>query len=209
MKSLAALLIVMMVWTVGLLAFTSRVARSTPAAEPPVADGVVVLTGASNIRLAAATKLLEAGKGKRLLISGVNREATRGDLLDVTKAVPPLYECCVDLGYRAANTIGNASESAEWARAKGYDSLIIVTADYHMPRAMLELRASMPEVRLHPYPVVTESLDAHRWWRRGPSARRMIVEYCKYLAILGRESFLKLGPKDKAAEPGAPVRTEP
>ena len=198
MKSFAALLILVMIWFVGLLAFTSRVDQSTPAQEPPVADGVVVLTGASNVRLEAATKLLEAGKGKRLLISGVNREASRDDVLGVTKAVRPIYDCCVDLGYAAADTVGNASESAEWAKAKDYHSLIVVTADYHMPRSMLELHAAMPDVALHPYPVVTESLNAHRWWKGGTSARRMIVEYCKYLAILGREAFLKLGPQDKA-----------
>lgn len=198
MKSFAALLILVMIWFVGLLAFTSRVDQSTPAQEPPVSDGVVVLTGASNVRLEQATKLLEAGKGKRLLISGVNREASRDDVLGVTKAVRPIYDCCVDLGYAAADTVGNASESAEWAKAKDYHSLIVVTADYHMPRSMLELHAAMPDVALHPYPVVTESLNAHRWWRGGTSARRMIVEYCKYLAILGREAFLKLGPQDKA-----------
>jgi uncharacterized SAM-binding protein YcdF (DUF218 family) len=204
-KSVAALLILVMVWSLGLLAFTGRVRQSTPAPEPPVADAVVALTGASNIRLEAATKLLEAGKGKRLLISGVNREATRDDVQGVTKTVKPIYDCCVDLGFSAADTIGNARETAEWAEAKGYHSLIVVTADYHMPRALLELRATMPKAELYPYPVATESLNAHHWWRGGASARRMIVEYCKYLAILGREAFLKLGPQDPAAAPKAGV----
>lgn len=198
MKTLAALLIALMIWGLGLLAFTGRVDQSTPAKEPPVADGVVALTGASNLRLEAATKLLEEGKGQRLLISGVNREATRADVQTVTKAVKPIYDCCVDLGFAAANTVGNARETAEWAKSKSYKSLIVVTADYHMPRSMLELRAAMPQVELYAYPVKTD-LNAHRWWRTSISARRMIVEYCKYLAILGREAFLGLGPKDKAA----------
>lgn len=203
MKTLAALLIAAMIWGVGLLAFTGRVDQSTPAPEPPTADGVVVLTGASNIRLEAATKLLEEGKGKRLLISGVNREATRADVQTVTKAVKPIYDCCVDLGFAAANTVGNAIETAEWTKSKGYKSLIVVTADYHMPRSMLELSAAMPGVALYPYPVQTESLNARRWWKTSSTARRMTVEYCKYLAILGREAFLGLGPKDKPAEPAA------
>ncbi len=198
MKTLAALLIALMIWGLGLLAFTGRVDQSTPAKEPPVADGVVALTGASTLRLEAATKLLEEGKGQRLLISGVNREATRADVQTVTKAVKPIYDCCVDLGFAAANTVGNARETSEWAKSKGYTSLIVVTADYHMPRSMLELRAAMPHVELYPYPVKTD-LNAHRWWRTSISARRMIVEYCKYLAILGREAFLGLGPKEKAA----------
>lgn len=201
MKSLAALLILVMIWAVGLLAFAGRVEQSIPAKEPPIADGVVVLTGASNIRLEAATKLLEAGKGKRLLISGVNREATREDVQSVTKAVKPIYDCCVDLGFAAANTLGNAKETAEWAKAKGYRSLIVVTADYHMPRSMLELRATMPDTELYPYPVATEGVDVHRWWKQNVTARRMIVEYSKYLAILGRETFLGLGPKDEAGTP--------
>lgn len=198
MKSLAALLIALMIWGLGLVAFTGRVDRATPAPEPPVADGVVALTGASSLRLEAATRLLEEGKGKRLLISGVNREATRADVQSVTKAVKPIYDCCVDLGFTAANTVGNALETAEWARSKGYESLIVVTADYHMPRSMLELSAAMPGVKLYPYPVKTD-LNAHRWWKTSTSARRMIVEYCKYLAILGREAFLGLGPETKAA----------
>jgi uncharacterized SAM-binding protein YcdF (DUF218 family) len=202
---LAALLIALMIWGLGLLAFTGRVDQSTPAPEPPTADGVVVLTGASNVRLEAATRLLEEGKGKRLLISGVNREATRADVQTVTRAVKPIYDCCVDLGFAAANTVGNALETAEWAKSKDYKSLIVVTADYHMPRSMLELDAAMPGVKLYSYPVKTD-LNARRWWKTSLSARRMIVEYCKYLAILGREAFLGLGPKDK--DKAAPAAKE-
>lgn len=197
MKSLSALLIAMMIWAVGLWAFAARVEQSTPAPEPPVADAIVALTGASVVRLAAATKLLEEGKGRRLLVSGVNRQASRADILDVTRAGKGVYDCCVDLGFMASDTIGNAQETAEWARAKGYRRLIVVTADFHMPRAMLELRAAMPEAQLTAYPVVTETLDTPNWWRRSGSARLMVLEYSKYLAILGREALLSLGPKDK------------
>ena len=56
-------------------------------------------------------QLLEAGKGKRLLVSGVNRRVTRDDLRDVTGAIKPIYDCCVDLGFQAANTKGNARET--------------------------------------------------------------------------------------------------
>lgn len=208
MRGLIALLVVAAIWASGLLAFAARVDRSTPAPEPQAADGIVALTGAgSNARIGAAMELLEDGKAQRMLVSGVNREASREDIRTVSRAVRRLYDCCVDLGFDAANTVGNARETQEWARAMGFDSLIVVTADYHMPRSMLELRAAMPEAQLYPYPVVTESLNARRWWRGPNSARRMIVEYCKYLAILGRESFLKLGPKDKAAAPAEAERT--
>jgi uncharacterized SAM-binding protein YcdF (DUF218 family) len=197
MKSLAALAVLAMIWLVGLLAFAARVDHSTPAASPHPADGLVVLTGAgSNDRIAAAMHLLEEEKAQRLLVSGVNREASREDIRSVSRAVKRLYDCCVDLGFEAADTVGNARETAGWADAMRYRRLIVVTADYHMPRAMLELRSALPQAELQAYPVKTGVLDASRWWRTGKSARLMVLEYCKYLAILGREAVLGLGPGD-------------
>ena len=70
-----------------------------------------------------------------------------------------------------------------------YRSLILVTADYHMPRALLELRASAPGVSIQTYPVATPELDAHRWTATTLGARRMMAEYAKYLAILAREAL--------------------
>ena len=52
--------------------------------------------------------------------------------------------CCVDLDYSAINTEGNAIETKRWAHRRGIRSLIVVTSNYHMPRAMAELRASFP-----------------------------------------------------------------
>lgn len=199
MRTLTAILIVILIWGVGLLAFAQRIERSTPPSEPRRADAIVALTGASDLRLEAAARLLERGKGERLLISGVNREASRADVLAVTGAVKPVYDCCVDLGYTAADTVGNAEEIAEWARGKDYSRLIVVTSDYHMPRSILEIRAAMPEATLVEYPVVTGPVDVRRWWRKGGDAKRLAVEYCKYLAILGRETVRSLTPKDEPA----------
>jgi uncharacterized SAM-binding protein YcdF (DUF218 family) len=197
MRSLVALLVAALIWTVGLLSFAARIESSTPIAEPPRADGIVVLTGAgSNDRLAAGVSLLEDGKAQRMLVSGVNPEASREDIRTVSKAVRRLYDCCVDLDFTAADTVGNARETADWARNLRYKSLIVVTADYHMPRAMLELRATMPDIDLRPYPVATKVVNAKRWWRTSGGARLMVVEYSKYLAILGREAVRKLGPND-------------
>lgn len=205
MRSLAILLLIIVLWTAGLLAFGDRVAQSTPAPDPPVADGIVALTGASSTRIEAATRLLEIGKGKRLLISGVNPEVRPNELRDVARGAGRAYDCCVDLGFEAVNTQGNARETSEWVKAHHFRSVIVVTSDYHIPRAILELHASMPGVTLHPYPVVTETVDARGWWRRGDDAKRMVSEYSKYLLILAREAVRGLGGHDKAAPPGAPA----
>jgi uncharacterized SAM-binding protein YcdF (DUF218 family) len=208
MKSLAILLLVLLLWTVGLLAFGDRVARSTPAPEPPQADGVVALTGASSLRIDAAIRLLELGKGKRLLISGVNREVRPAELRDVSRGAGRAYDCCVDLGFAAKDTQGNARETADWARDHGFKSLIVVTSDYHIPRSMLELSASMPDVKLHPYPVETDTLDARGWWRRGGDSKRLIYEYSKYLVILMREALRGLGGHDAADNVQAPANAQ-
>lgn len=201
MKGLAVVLVVGLVWISGLLAFADRVARLTPAPAPAPADGVVALTGGSAVRLKAAMELLEDGDGRRLLVSGVDRKVTRSELWGVTGAAKPLFDCCVDLGFEAANTIGNARETAAWARAMGYDSLILVTADFHTPRALLEMRGSLSGVRIGAYPVVTPDLDVRHWQDTTKGADRMAVEYSKYLVTLCRESLLGLGARPSVKRP--------
>ena len=198
MKGVTAFLVLLLIWAAGLFAFASRVQQSTPALDPPAADGVVVLTGAnSNDRIRAAVALLSEGLGRRVLVSGVNRGVTREQLRAASHTARRVYDCCVDLGFTAVDTVGNARETAEWARARGFHSLTIVTSDYHMPRAMLELRAVMqpPQMTLQTYAVPTRALKSRRWWRSPGAARLMGMEYCKYLAILGRELVLGLGPR--------------
>ena len=209
MKTLAVILLALTLWGVGLLAFAARVAHSTPPVEPPRAEGIVVLTGGSSQRIEAAMHLLRQGEGRRMLVSGVNRDATRADIRRVARAVAaPVYDCCVDLGFEAEDTVGNARETASWVKARGYDDLIVVTADYHMPRALLELRSALPNTTLIPYPVVTSELNAHAWWRSQHDARRMTLEYSKYLVILARETLLRLGPKDRTQADPAPASSE-
>jgi uncharacterized SAM-binding protein YcdF (DUF218 family) len=151
--------------------------------------------------MSAAMGLLEDGYGRRVLVSGVNRMASREDVRNVSRAVRRLYDCCVDLGFTAADTVGNARETLGWSRAMRYDRLIVVTADYHMPRAMLELNAVLrgTGISAQTYAVATPALKAKDWWRNPGAARLMVVEYCKYLAILGREAVLGLGPREKPA----------
>jgi uncharacterized SAM-binding protein YcdF (DUF218 family) len=207
MRRLSLLLILVVVWFVGLLAFAGRIEKLTPAAVPPVSDAVAVLTGASTERIKVAVRLLEEGKGKRLLVSGVNTEVTREDLQAVTGAWKPIYQCCVDLGFEAADTKGNAQEIAAWAEKHSFRQVIVVTADYHMPRSMLELRGEMPGAKLIPYPVKTDAMDAGRWWQDQTQVRRMTLEYCKYLAVLVQESVMGLFEKASEA-PAKPASKE-
>ena len=122
-------------WLGGLLTFVNKVMALKPSDEV-MADGIVVLTGGAD-RINAAIALLQRGQAKRLLITGVHPEIVPADLSGVTIGTRTLFECCVDLGREARNTRGNAIEAAKWANAHNYHRLIIVTANYHTPRALL------------------------------------------------------------------------
>ena len=80
------------------------------------------------------------------------------------------------------STHGNAVEAAEWARSHDYRSLVVVTANYHMPRSLHEFSAQMPDIALLPYPVAEDNVDLGGWWSHPHTLRILHVEYAKYLA---------------------------
>ncbi len=139
-------------------------------------DGIVALTGGGS-RLDAAVALFEKGNGERLLISGVNTQATKRDLKLLAHG-KRRFECCADLGYAAENTFGNAKEAAAWARFHHYRRIVLVTSRYHMPRSVAEFHDAMPEVSIIPYPVDPE--NGRSSWSK---FRVLHSEYAKYLAV--------------------------
>ena len=103
-------------------------------------------------------KLLAAGKAKRVLITGVNRTTTLEELKQLASQGGQYFTCCVDIDKEARNTIDNATETSEWVALNRYTSIIVVTSNYHMPRALAELARVMPGVTLIPYPVVDNNV---------------------------------------------------
>ena len=152
------------------------------------ADGIVVLTGGT-ARVSDGLQLLAAGRGKRLLITGVNPGTTTGDIARQVADYGRLLACCVDLDYSALNTFGNAVEARRWAQDRNFHSLIIVTSAYHMPRALAEIAHQLPDVALIPFPVVSDRLRIEPWWSRGTTTRLVLSEYFKYLFAQLRMRF--------------------
>jgi uncharacterized SAM-binding protein YcdF (DUF218 family) len=143
------------------------------------ADGIVVLTGGAS-RVADAIELMAAGRGRRLLISGLHRTTTVGEIQRLNPDFTRVIRCCVDYDH-SRNTLGNAIETKRWAEGRGFRSIIVVTSNYHMPRALAEIAHQLPGVELVPYPVVTSKQRAEPWWRTVAAARLMIFEYVKYV----------------------------
>jgi len=156
--------------------------RHVPAEEVSLArnaDGIVALTGGAS-RIADAIELLASGRGKRLLISGAYRATNSNEISRLNPEFERWVRCCVDFD-RSLNTLGNAIETKRWAQTRGFRSLIVVTSNYHMPRALAEIAHQLPNVALVPFPVVTDRQRAERWWVGWGTTRRMFIEYVKFV----------------------------
>ena len=186
-----------MFWAFGLAAlafvcgfgvFASHISRLAAPDEPGEADAIIVLTG-GQARIDSALGLLQAGKGRRLLISGVNPVADLDDLQRATGGDHKLFACCVDIDHAALDTVGNAAESAKWMAANAFGSAIVVTNNYHMPRSLMEMRRVNEGALLTAYPVVNARLDHGEWLTRPDALRVLFTEYTKFLAAFARTSL--------------------
>src|SRR5712672_2839330 len=176
----AALAMVFMAAAVGFLGFLSQL-HGTETKPDRHADGIVVLTGGS-ARVSVGMGLLAGGYGKLLLISGVHPTNAASDISRSLPDNQSLLSCCVDLDRSAVNTRSNAAQTRRWARDRGFKSLIVVTSNYHMPRAIVELSHAMPGVALVPFAVVGDKWRDEPWWTSGATLRLLLSEYAKYVA---------------------------
>lgn len=147
-----ALTVVLMA-ALGWVWFTASLFTMKPDAPDQKTDAIIVLTGGTK-RIEEGVKLLESGLSEQLFISGVNRNTSLTDLLKDQR--PP---CCITLGYKAEDTIGNADEARNWVEEKKVQSIRLVTSNYHIARARIEFDRALPGVTLYKHPVRSDDLD--------------------------------------------------
>ncbi len=154
-------------WAGGFIIFV--LGQGRPADVRPT-DAIVVLTGGPG-RLARGLALLQAGRAKRMFISGVGRDVLPAELAYANSAPKQLFACCIDLGREAVDTRSNGPEVARWVKRHDYRSVRLITTDWHMPRARFELSRSLdPKVEVVPDAV-----------RSSPAMTALFGEYNKYL----------------------------
>lgn len=166
-------------WAAGLVVFYVVVFSSAPPNPVPPADGIVALTGGDN-RIGTALALLAQNEAPLLLISGAGRGTYLGDFTADDAAAATRYAADITLGHQAETTHGNALEAAAWASTHHMHALIIVTADYHMPRALAEMQRAMPDMRLIAVPVRPPAM---RKFVSLQTLQLLAAEYTKYLAV--------------------------
>jgi uncharacterized SAM-binding protein YcdF (DUF218 family) len=189
------LAVVLVAWIGGLIWFAASIPEGI--VEPDAAtDAIVVLTGGSQ-RVQNGLSLLAKGEARKLFVSGVYRTTDVTALLRASRQSPDPVACCIVLGHAADNTRGNALETAAWMRAEGFHSLRLVTANYHMPRSLLEFSRAMPEIRIVPHPVFPETMRT--WWESPRAAGLVVGEYLKYLWALARLQPEETAPPEEPA----------
>ena len=137
-------------------------------------DAIVVLTGGAR-RIERGLELLEAGRARRMLVSGVARTVRPAELAGEHKASEALFACCIDLGRQAVDTRSNAEEVGRWLGRHRFRSIRLITTDWHMPRARFELSRRLPDG----VEVVGDAIESN------PSFRTLFTEYNKYLLRRG------------------------
>jgi uncharacterized SAM-binding protein YcdF (DUF218 family) len=193
-----ALAILILGWGLGLIWFVDDLDRRAGPADAET-DAIVVLTGGSQ-RIEQGLTLLAEGKAKKLFISGVHQGVDTADMLRQAHRPAAWLQSRVILGHAADNTVGNAVETAQWLAKEGYHSVRLVTANYHMRRALLEFRRVLPaDVTIIANPVFPEGArqGAILGWRG--TVPVILVEYMKYLGALLRPLFQPL-----PSDPGNP-----
>lgn len=158
----------LLLWIMGFMAFALFLPQ--PAPDGVTTDAIVVTTGGRG-RIERGLDMLEAGRAKRLLVSGADRRVRPHELARQFKAPIKLVDCCVDLGHESVDTRSNAAEAAGWIARKGYKSIRLVTSDWHMRRARFDLEALTGDQ----LEIVTDAVPTQ------PGLTDLVREYNKYL----------------------------
>lgn len=173
-----------LLWAGAILRFIADLPRQAPGPDIKT-DGIVVFTGGP-ARIKAGVDLLSAGAAQKLLISGVHGGTGKSDIQMLTGVSNDLLDCCIDLGFAATDTTGNAAETTAWIKDNAFTSIRLVTAVYHIPRSLVELRRRIQGVNWVASPVQPPQFKLDRWWLWPGSAWLLFEEGNKYIAALAR-----------------------
>jgi len=170
--AIALCLTIVLLIVLGWIWFAASLVTMKPDAPEVRTDAIIVLTGGKN-RIEEGVTLLRQKRSDKLFISGVNKDTTLNDLLGGRTA-----PCCITLGYRAEDTIGNADEARSWVSENNIRSIRLVTSNYHMARARIEFDRAVPDLTIYDHPIRNDDEDI---------ARRSFLERTtrEYIKLIG------------------------
>lgn len=183
-KIFSSLILIFCIWFLGLKWFEIQIPQSKNPLPENSADAIVVLTGGSG-RLEYALQLMAEGKSNILFISGAGKDVTLDDVVRQAQSEVrgKINRNNIILGHQGENTIGNAEEIKEWLKNTNYKKIILVTSNYHIPRSLLELSTSLPQISIITAPVIADDNEM------------LFSEYHKYIASKLRHMFISVTQK--------------
>lgn len=167
-----AVAFLMLLWLFGFVWFAIALPQPLDGERSDVA---VVLTGGEG-RIARGLEALDQGWTGHLLISGVDREVKPGEFAAEFDVAADRMECCVTLGFQSYDTRSNAAETSQWLRERKARSVRLITTDWHMRRAAMELG----QVKDEEVEVLRDAV---------PSQPRLGILFLEYHKLLARAAL--------------------
>jgi uncharacterized SAM-binding protein YcdF (DUF218 family) len=154
------------IWALGWLWFATSIALMKPITEIKTTQAIVVLTG-GNGRINEGLNMLAEEIAPNLFISGVHKDTTKKDIFNSWKKPTKKEPCCLTLGYKSTDTITNATEVRDWVTENNIDEFHLVTSSYHMPRASMEIKNQLPDIKIIKHPVFSQDFQSWkgRFWK--------------------------------------------
>lgn len=193
-KSLALLIVGFTLWFGGLVWFIEDMPQGT--SDPSLkTSAIVVLTGGNN-RISEGLELLSQNKSRKLLISGVRPGASLKAVIQASGYNGAIDAKKIALDYKSTTTLENAQNVAKWVAQKEIKSIRLVTANYHMRRALIEFDHYLKDVKIVPHAI--NPLDPVRktWCKDYKIFCLYLNEYHKYLGAFARMKIKRAYKKD-------------
>ena len=155
-----------------------------------ISPNMVVLTGGSNrIKQTLNLFLFNHNENHNLLISGAGTGFSKKTLLKLIKKTPEnlkILNCCITVENQSTDTYSNAIESYKWIKKNNFKSITLITSDYHMPRALMEFKQQLNDIRITPLLLKSELSDPVSNFKVN------LFEYLKFKATKLRINFFKI-----------------
>jgi len=158
---------------------------------------IVILTGGTN-RIKDGLNIISkfdklSTLDYKILVSGTGKGFTKLSLKNklTFNFDFNLIECCIELDSVSTNTYSNAHETLKWVKKNNIKEFILITSNYHMPRAVLEFRNKMPNLRIFTYSITPEKHNINMWLNSFQTFSLILSEYCKFLLTNLRIKFKK------------------
>lgn len=154
------------------------------------ADAIVVLTGGKG-RVEEGVHLFRASRAEFLFFVGVDPSVIKSDLYRPRPGDPSADYVILEKSSR--NTVENSIFGRDVIVRNGVHSVLLITSRYHLKRASILFRNSLPkDITIIPYPVDSVNLK-ESWWSHGGSFQLLFREFYKYCML---RTFFMLAPEE-------------